>query len=132
MTYEQQKAKELAELLIAFSEGKQLEYNFYPENEWRKIEDVESIIIAIKAGYEIRIKPETKREPLNQQDLIERRKLGFEAMWVKNSKGDEYFINGITDGGIHFGKAYLLYEELLESNLTFLDGTPCYKEVDCE
>ena len=84
MSNEQQKAKELAELLIAFADGKQFEYNFYPENEWRKIEDVESIIIAIKAGYEIRIKPETKRIPLTQQDLIDRIKEG-KTMWIKHN-----------------------------------------------
>ena len=128
MTNEQIKAKELVELLNAFADGKQLEYNFYPENEWRKIEDVESIIIAIKAGYEIRIKPETKRVPLTMQDLIDRIN-SHKPMYVKHGKAHRA-IQDFNDETVFFFDDEFTYEQFM--GLVWYDNTPCYKEVENE
>ena len=78
MTNEQQKAKELAELLNAFTEGKQLQFldNY---NRWCdyccSIGDIAEEFLTIE-DIQIRIKPETKRIPLTQQDLIDRELIG--------------------------------------------------------
>ena len=132
MTNEQQKAKQLAELLTAFADGKQLEYYFHPENEWRDIEDTESIILGINACYEIRIKPETKRIALNQQDLIDRVKEN-KTMWVKYEQFqcEYYLITSFSPLHVMFAGTEIDYD-LLRVFGTFLDNTPCYKEVECE
>ena len=85
------------------------------------------------SALDYRIKPEPKRIPLNQQDLIERRKLGFEAMWVK-SKQDfdyEYIIEQIRPDGCMVHGVVFAYADL-EHYFVGLDGTPCNKESECE
>ncbi len=130
MTNEQQKAKELAKLLTAFADGKQLEYYFHPENEWGDIEDMESIILGINACYKIRIKPERKRIPLTQQDLIDRELSGktvslfYDDTVLHILKYNSQYV--VLINGFNFDYEYL------KNNYEFLDGTPCYKEVDCE
>ncbi len=131
MTNEQQKAKELAELLTAFADGKQLQYQ--TENlEWFGTTSLMYIADSvINNKRQIRIKPETKRVPLTMQDLIDRIKEG-KTMWI-----------ALTDGGIcqqitSFSWVYFTtnvgtynYDQLAEK-FTFHDGTPCYKEVESE
>ena len=83
--------------------------------------------------FDYRIKPETKQVPLTKEDLIERRKLGFEAMWVK-SKQDldfEYIIEQIRPDGCFVHNSFFAYYEL-ELHFVWLDGTPCSKVVEDE
>lgn len=127
MTNEQQKAKELAKLLTAFADGKQLEYYFHPENEWRDIEDTESIILGINACYKIRVKPETKRVPLTMQDMIDRELSGKTMRLNVMELILAWNHNFVTTAGNTY-----CYNYLLDNEFTFLDGTPCYKEVECE
>ena len=71
MTNEQEKAKELAKLLTAFADGKQLQYK---DEEWYNYSGnyFKAFLKDFADNYSIRIKPETKRIALNQQDLIDR------------------------------------------------------------
>ena len=131
MTNEQQKAKELAELLIAFADGKQLEYQ--TENlEWFGTTSLMYIADSIIDNTrQIRIKPETKRVPLTKDDLVDRVKEG-KTMWIRLIGGSTY------QQIIAFGKEHLtvnggtLYYGVLVDNYEFLDCTPCYKEVEDE
>ena len=133
MTNEQEKAKELAELLNAFAEGKQLEYYIECESVWCDYSKPQLpwILDHIKMDGQIRIKPETKRIALNQQDLINR-ELSNQTMWIRLIEGGTY------QRIIAFGKEHLtvnggtLYYGVLVDNYEFLDGTPCYKEVEDE
>ena len=130
MTNEQQKAKELAELLTAFAEGKQLEW--FNQSHWIEIPiacSLKNLLVDYNVGVPFRIKPETKRVPLTMQDLVDRVKEG-KTMWI-----------ALTDGGIcqqitSFSWVYFTtnvgtynYDQLADK-FTFLDGTPCYKEVE--
>lgn len=136
MTNEQIKAKELAELLNAFSEGKQLQIHKKGNLLWEdcelNINDVATITALIhQVGnpiYHIRIKPETKQIPLTQQDLIDRIKEG-KTMWVKHGYG-YCAITDFNDTNAFISDDEFTYEQL--SKLEWLDGTPCYKEVECE
>ena len=82
-----------------------------------------------------RIKPEPKRVPLTKEDLIERRKLGFEAMWIKSKNAEkynsEYFIDQISDEGCIIHNVYFSYEAMPEY-FVWLDGTPCSKVIENE
>ena len=130
MTNEQQKAKELAELLIAFADGKQLEW--FNQSHWTEIPiacSLKNLLVDYNVGVPFRIKPEIRRVPLTMQDLVDRVKEG-KTMWI-----------ALTDGGIcqqitSFSWVYFTtnvgtynYDQLADK-FTFLDGTPCYKEVE--
>ena len=134
MTNEQEKAKELAKLLNAFADGKQLQVK--SGRVWYDY-SLNAMDIFIKnfydTMYEFRIKPETKRVPLTMQDLIDRVKEG-KTMWVQL----DFRIALITDfhddtngdNRVYFQCDQQSYSELM--NYTFLDGTFCYKEVESE
>lgn len=128
MNNEQQKAKELAELLSALADGKQLEFRYIAG--WEDFREVTTASICTHFER-LRIKPETKRIALTQQDLIDR-ELSRKTMWIRLIEGSTY------QQIIAFGKEHLtvnggtLYYVVLVDNYEFLDGTPCYKEVGCE
>ena len=85
------------------------------------------------AGFYFRIKPETKRIALTQQDLIDRINEG-KTMWVKLDFRialiTDFHDDANGDNRVYFQCDQQSYSELM--NYTFLDGTPCYKEVECE
>ena len=83
-------------------------------------------------GCNYRIKPEPKRVPLNQQDLIERIK-GGKTMWVKYEQFDNKYwqITGFDSYSVYFAFDEIDYDLLKEFG-TFIDGTPCSKEADHE
>ena len=128
MSNEQEKAKELAKLLTAFADRKQLEITTGD-----LIEDMNPMTVQriVRYADNIRIKPETKRIALNQQDLINR-ELSNQTMWIRLIEGGTY------QRIIAFGKEHLtvnggtLYYGVLVDNYEFLDGTPCYKEANNE
>ena len=132
MTNEQQKAKELAELLNAFADGKQLQF-LNDEGYWC---DYQATLIDIVEEFlgldniQIRIKPETKRVPLTMQDLIDRELSGktvslfYDDTVLHILKYNSQYI--VLINGFNFDYEYL------KNNYTFLDGTPCYKEVEDE
>ena len=100
--------------------------------------DTQKWIVALAPTWnfyedDYRIQPEPKRVPLNQQDLIERRKLGFEAMWVKSTQNFdyEYIIEQVRPDGCMVHGTVFAYEDLV-NYFTFLDGTPCSKEANNE
>lgn len=136
MSNEQQKAKELAKLLNAFSEGKQLQF-LNDDGYWcdyqATIKDIVEEFLYLD-NVQIRIKPETRRMDLTEQDLIDRMKLGFEYMWVRNTtSGYSFLITGIKKDRVVFdGMSEKTYGGLSDDYVWLIDGTPCYKEVECE
>lgn len=128
MTNEQEKAKELAKLLNAFADGKQLQAGGCEFDDYQ----VASILKLTKDflhPYHFRIKPKTKWIALNQQDLIDRElsgktmrmKIGNEIRLI--TKWDEHYL--WIDG-------YQYYYDSIVMEYPFLDNSPCYKEVECE
>ena len=126
MTNEQQKAKELAELLTAFADGKQLQYQM-PIGYWVDYTNDATTEMICTTKYPIRIKPETKRVALNQQDLIDRELSGKTMRLNVMELILAWNHNFVTTAGNTYG-----YNYLLDNEFTFLDGTPCYKEVEDE
>ena len=129
MTNEQQKAKELAELLTAFADGKQLEYQ--TENlEWFGTTSLMYITDSvIDNRRQIRIKPKTKRIALNQQDLIDRELSGKTISVIYNKMVSH--ILRYSDSKIYFSEKEIRDYEYL-TDFTFIDNSPCYKEVEDE
>lgn len=129
MNNEQQKAKELAVLLTAFADGKPLEW--FNQCKWIEVPIgclVKTVLVDYSVGIPFRIKPETKRIALTQQDLIDRIKEG-KTMWVVRDKTMS-FITDFNKNYVYFGEDVPNYDGIM--SYTFLDGSPCYKEVECE
>lgn len=131
-----EEAGELAKILQAFSKSKPLQYTKDAElNTWLDYDydnDTDVLYSIVNMGIEFRIKPERKKEPLTMQDLIERRKLGYEFMLVNHKEFDgEHLITDIMDDGVCVKSTYYKYSDLM-AYYTFLNNDPCYKEVDCE
>ena len=131
MTNEQQKAKELAELLNAFADGKQLQYQDECDGMWEDCilsASLKGIMENFAAGFYFRIKPETKRVPLTIQDLIDRELSGktvslfYDDTVLHILKYNSQYV--VLINGFNFDYEYL------KNNYTFLDNTPCYKEVE--
>ena len=116
--------KKYAEFLTAYSDGKTIQCAMGDTGDWYDIE-IEQIFDYVYP--QLRIKPEIKRIALTMQDLIDR-ELSGKTMRLSN--GD--FIWSWDDKYIRIINAYIAYDYLLESNSTFLDGTPCYKEMESE
>lgn len=134
MNNEQRKAKELAELLNAFAEGRQLEW--FNTSHWIEIPiacSLKNFLVDYNVGVPFRVKPETKRIALNQQDLIDR-ELRKETMRVKRngSVHTNYFIDEICLGKVKLSDGTHIDYNCLAENYTWLDDTPCSKEVGCE
>ena len=130
MDNEQQKAKELAELLNAFAGGKQLQYQS-EQFVWCGASSLAYIADSVINGKRpIRIKPETKRVPLTKDDLIDRELSGktvslfYDDTVLHILKYNSQYV--VLINGFNFDYEYL------KNNYTFLDGTPCYKEVECD
>ena len=127
MTNEQIKAKELAKLLNAFAEGKQLQIEV-DGYKWKDyFPNLDTLKVKIYNDEILRVKPETKRIALTMQDMIDR-ELSGKTMRLSN--GD--LILSWNDKQIKTLNHHTGYDYLLNHNRTFLDGTPCYKEVDNE
>ena len=132
MTNEQQKAKELAELLNAFADGKQLQYQDECDGTWEDCKlsaSLNGIMENLAGGFYFRIKPETKRVPLTMQDLIDRELSGKTISVIYNKMVSH--ILRYSDSKIYFSEKEIRDYEYL-TDFTFIDGTPCYKEVECE
>lgn len=132
MTNEQEKARELAKLLNAFADEKQLQYKNHNDcwKDWTMNITTQKIC---STAERTRIKPETKRVPLTMQDLIDRINEG-KTMWVKLDFRialiTDFHDDANGDNRVYFQCDQQSYIELM--SYTFLDGTPCYKEVECE
>ena len=128
MTNEQIKAKELAELLNAFAEGKQLQIEV-DGYKWKDyFPNLDTLKVKIYNNEILRIKPETKRVPLTMQDLVDR-ELSGKTMRVKHGIAC-MLIQDFNDEIVFFSDDEFSYEQL--TSLEWIDNTPCYKEVECE
>ena len=130
MSNEQIKAKELAKLLTAFADGKQLEYKAFDNELWEDFLEPTIKRISSIPIDRLRIKPETKRVPLTKEDLVDRELSGktvslfYDDTVLHILKYNSQYVVLINGFNLDY--------EYLKNNYTFLDGTPCYKEVNNE
>ena len=119
--------KKYAEFLTAYSDGKTIQCAIGDTGDWYDIE-IEQIFDYVYP--QLRIKPETKRVPLTMQDLIDRELSGktvslfYDDIVLHILKYSSQYV--VLINGFNFDYEYL------KNNYTFLDGTPCSKEVENE
>ena len=133
MNSEQIKAKELAELLIAFADGKQLQYESRKDYWVNYAKHVTVETICTQANI-IRIKPKTRRVEYNFDDdligkiVIEKHKFSVvKRMIISQDKISVL----ISDYQSYTDKTWYGYNQLAEL-FTWSDNSTCYKEVECE
>ena len=116
--------KKYAEFLTAYSDGKTIQCAIGDTGDWYDIE-IEQIFDYLYP--QLRIKPETKRIALTMQDMIDRELSGKTMRLNVMELILAWNHNFVTTAGNTYG-----YNYLLDNEFTFLDGTPCYKEVENE
>jgi len=115
-------AKELSEILKAYSEGKIIQRREFTYNEF---EDVPLPLLYAEIGnYEYRIKPQPRLVPF----IFEDRDL-FKDRWFKFKNCSTLCkITGMNKDEVYFGEHIFSYESLLKY-FTFEDNSPCGKYI---
>lgn len=115
-------AKILAELYSALAEGKIIQAKM-SNYLW---EDVN--INSLNTIYDCnkyRIKPEPNYRPFkNQEECWEGMESHYPFGWIKAPNGELFCIDKVFDEGVVYKHSTCRFEEYLDGNYTFADGTP--------
>ena len=115
--------KELLPIMQAFAEGDEIQYrNVY--NEWIDVKTVEGLCFTRPSSC-YRIKTEPKYRPFKTQEECWNEMLNHQPFgWVKAPNGDLFCIDKVFDEGVVYKHSRCRFEEYLDGNYTFADGTP--------
>ena len=118
-----EEAKKLLPVMQAFAEGDVIQYrNVY--NEWIDVKTEEGLCFTRPSSC-YRIKPEPKYRPFkNQEECWEEMEDHYPFGWVKAPNGELFCIDKVFDEGVVYKHSTCRFEEYLEGNYTFADGTP--------
>ena len=120
MTIEE--AKMRAELYSALAEGKTIQM-ISSNGTWEDI-NIEKIN-KIYDCNSYRIKPEPKYRPFKSQEECWQEMLNHQPFgWVKAPNGELFCIDKVFDEGVVYKHSSCRFDEYLEGNYTFADGTP--------
>ena len=114
-----EEAKELLPIIQAWAEGKNIQY--LSDGEWHDINQADVTCYPDK----YRIKPEPKYRPFKTQEECWNEMLKHQPFgWVKSPNGDLFCIDKVFDEGVVYKHSSCRFEEYLDGNYTFADGTP--------
>ena len=118
-----EEVKELLPIMQAFAEGDEIQYrNNY--NEWIDVKTGEGLCFTRPSSC-YRIKPEPKYRPFKSQEECWQEMLNHQPFgWVKSPNGELFCIDKVFDEGVVYKHSSCRFEEYLEGNYTFADGTP--------
>ena len=118
-----EEAKKLLPVMQAFAEGDVIQYrNVY--NEWIDVKTEEGLCFTRPSSC-YRIKPEPKYRPFkNQEECWEEMEDHYPFGWVKAPNGELFCIDKVFDEGVVYKHSSCRFDEYLEGNYTFADGTP--------
>ena len=114
-----EEAKKLLPVIKAFTEGKKIEtrYDIY---DWTETE-----VLHLESKNEYRIKPESKYRPFKNKDECWQEMLKHQPFgWIKAPDGELFCIDKVYGKGIVYKHSSCRFEEYLENDDTFADGTP--------
>ena len=129
------KAKELSDILLAYSQGKTIQYfadgSDFNKGEWVDVNNLNSGILKeasmeVNGEYlELRIKPEPKLVPFTFDDNL------VGKVVVTKDNNNKALIVGQMQDGVYTGtrKSIIRYNELLKL-VEFEDGSPCGKYIE--
>ena len=118
-----EEVKELLPIMQAFAEGDEIQYrNNY--NEWIDVKTGEGLCFTRPSSC-YRIKPEPKYLPFKSQEECWQEMLNHQPFgWVKAPNGELFCIDKVFDEGVVYKHSSCRFDEYLEGNYTFADGTP--------
>ena len=118
-----EEAKKLLPVMQAFAEGDVIQYrNVY--NEWIDVKTEEGLCFTRPSSC-YRIKPEPNYRPFkNKEECWNEMEDHYPFGWVKAPNGELFCIDKVFDEGVAYKHSTCRFEEYLEGNYTFADGTP--------
>lgn len=118
-----EEVKELLPIMQAFAEGDEIQYrNNY--NEWIDVKTGEGLCFTRPSSC-YRIKPEPKYRPFKSQEECWQEMLNHQPFgWIKAPNGELFCIDKVFYEGVAYKHSTCRFEEYLEGNYTFSDGTP--------
>ena len=114
-----EEAKEMLPIIQAWADGKIIQVR--EKGRW-----VELCIDDFNRSPDMyRIKPEPKYRPFKSQEECWQEMLNHQPFgWVKSPNGELFCIDKVFDEGVVYKHSTCRFEEYLEGNYTFYDGTP--------
>lgn len=117
-----EEAKAFLPIIQAFANGKEIEFNDSIEG-WITIKGDSLGFVSSPVNY--RIKLGLKYRPFKDaeecwQEMLKHQPFG----WIKKPYGGLFRIDRVFDNGIAFRHSRCKFEEYLDGNYTFADGTP--------
>ena len=114
--------KRRSELYSALAEGKTIQVK-NTDGEWADIQPVKLNYIPEELVF--RVKPEPKYRPFKTQEECWQEMLNHQPFgWIKAPNGELFCIDKVFDEGVVYKHSSCRFEEYLDSNYTFADGTP--------
>ena len=112
-------AKKLLPIIQAYVEGKNIQY----EVDIDRWEDIENP--SFRSFIKYRIKPEPKYRPFKSQEECWNEMLKHQPFgWVKSPRGELFCIDKVFEEGIVYKHSSCHFNEYLEGQYSFVDGTP--------
>ena len=120
--------QEMIEVLQHAEKGGAIESSYKNRNDWKPIDQP----IWDFQSFDYRIKPEPKRVPFDYSDIlvgkcVVEKGRNTRRMIVSQNSCSVLLSENALGGGVE----WYYYDKLMEY-FTFLDGTPCSKESECE
>lgn len=114
--------KRRSELYSALAEGKTIQVK-NTDGEWADIQPVKLNYIPEELVF--RVKPEPKYRTFLTQEECWQEMLNHQPFgWIKAPNGELFCIDKVFDEGVVYKHSSCRFEEYLEGNYTFADGTP--------
>ena len=114
--------KRRSELYSALAEGKTIQVK-NTDGEWSDVQPVKLNYIPEELVF--RVKPEPKYRPFKTQEECWQEMLNHQPFgWIKAPNGELFCIDKVFDEGVVYKHSSCRFEEYLDSNYTFADGTP--------
>ncbi len=127
-----EEAKKAAEVMIAYAEGKEIEYYSKASNEWKSCNNCYFNWEGdVKYSYRIKTQP-TYRPFANAEECWQEMQKHQPFGWVKSkNNNDIYCLSAVEDCGIITYLGDWEYD-LAEDRITFADGEPFGVKEDAE
>ena len=118
-----EEAKELLPIIKAFAEGKQIQDKIEGLTDWVDTNEINFVYECTRIKH--RIKPEPKYRPFKTQEECWNEMLKHQPFgWIKSPNGDLSCIDRVFDEGVTHRTSIFRFEDYLDGNYTFADGTP--------
>ena len=114
--------KERLPIMRAFAEGKTIQVRINNDSFWTDLLDDK---LEISNLYEYRIKSDPKYRPFKTQEECWKEMLKHQPFgWVKSPRGELFCIDKVFEEGIVYKHSSCHFNEYLEGQYSFVDGTP--------